>query len=123
MCIRNDNYFIAAVLPRVARHPSLHNEGVQAQSPTRHLLALCLTAGLAQAQNKGQQLPEGQGKATTQKICSGCHAPEIVLGKHETKERWVQIVTDMVNKGANGTDDEFNEVINYLAAHFPPQTR
>ena len=45
------------------------------------------------------------------------------MGKHETKERWAQIVTDMVGKGANGTDDEFNEIIDYLAAHFPPQNQ
>jgi mono/diheme cytochrome c family protein len=96
---------------------------VQAQFPTCCLITLCLTASLAQAQSKGQQLPEGQGKATTQRVCSGCHAPEIVLGKHESKERWAQIVTDMVSKGANGTDDEFNEIIDYLATHFPPQTR
>jgi competence protein ComEA len=89
----------------------------------RSLVVLCFVAHLAPAQNKGQQLPEGPGKATTQKICGGCHAPEIVIGKHESKERWAQIVTDMVSKGANGTDDEFNEVIDYLAAHFPPQTR
>ena len=96
---------------------------MQAPSPAYYLLALSLTASLAPAQNKAQQLPEGQGKATTQKICGGCHAPEIVFGKHESKERWAQIVMDMVNKGANGTDDEFNEIIDYLATHFPPQTR
>ena len=25
----------------------------------------------------------------------------------------------MVEKGANGTDDEFNTIIDYLATHFP----
>jgi len=79
----------------------------------------CLTpAGVRAQGTKGAQLPQGQGKAALQRICSGCHQPEIVAGRHETKERWAQIVTDMVNKGANGTDDEFNEVIEYLAAHF-----
>jgi mono/diheme cytochrome c family protein len=65
------------------------------------------------------QLPEGPGKATVQKICSGCHAPEIVLGRSDTKQGWEQIVNNMVEKGANGTDDEFNTIIDYLAAHFP----
>ncbi|HEY6987092.1 MAG TPA: cytochrome c [Bryobacteraceae bacterium] len=67
----------------------------------------------------GAQLPEGPGKATTQKICSGCHAAEIVIGRHETREGWEQIVANMVDKGANGTDDEFNTIIDYLAANFP----
>ena len=34
------------------------------------------------------QLPDGPGKATVQKICSGCHAPEIVL-RTSRHERWL----------------------------------
>ncbi len=94
--------------------------------PVAFIMRVSLLSGLGisllSAQSGGKQLPDGQGKATVQRVCAGCHAPEIVLGKHETKDRWVQIVTDMVNKGANGTDDEFNEIIDYLAAHFPPAT-
>ena len=67
----------------------------------------------------GTQLPDGAGKAIVQKVCSGCHAPEIVMGRHETKEGWEQIVSSMVDKGANGTDDEFNTIIDYLATNFP----
>ncbi len=65
------------------------------------------------------QLPDGPGKATVQKICSGCHPPEIVLGHRDTKDGWEAIVSNMVEKGANGTDDEFNTIIDYLAAHLP----
>lgn len=70
-----------------------------------------------QAQSK--QWPEGAGKVTTQRICGGCHAPEIVMGKHLTKDGWEQLVSSMVEKGATGTDDEFNQIIDYLAANFP----
>lgn len=70
------------------------------------------------AQTPGAKLPDGPGKTTMQKICSGCHAPEIVIGRHETKDGWVRIVSDMADKGANGTDDEFNQIIDYLAANF-----
>lgn len=65
------------------------------------------------------QLPDGPGKAEVQRICSGCHPPEIVLGHRDTKEGWAVIVSNMVDKGANGTDAEFNKIIDYLAAHFP----
>lgn len=75
------------------------------------LLASEMAAGAA-------QLPEGKGKAEVEKICSACHAPDIVMGRHETKERWEQIVSSMVDKGANGTDDEFSAIIDYLATHF-----
>jgi mono/diheme cytochrome c family protein len=81
--------------------------------------AVLLASGTVPAEAKALQLPEGPGKATMQKICSGCHAPEIVLGRHETKEGWEQIVSSMVDKGATGTDDEFNTIIDYLAVNFP----
>ncbi len=85
------------------------------------LLSCLLALGAAAAEQK-TQLPDAPGKQITQKICSGCHAPEIVMGRHETKEGWENIVSDMVNKGANGTDDEFNQIIDYLSANFPKQS-
>lgn len=103
----------------------LHNEGVPDLPKTRRavsLAALLLTSSLAFAETNALKLPDGPGKATTEKICSGCHAPEIVLGRHETVEGWTQIVTEMVNKGANGTDDEFNTIIDYLAKNFPAKS-
>ncbi len=72
-------------------------------------------------QAQTRQLPDGPGKVTTQRICGGCHAPEIVIGKHLTKEGWEQLVSSMVEKGATGTDDEFNQIIDYLATNFPKQ--
>ncbi|HMF77023.1 MAG TPA: helix-hairpin-helix domain-containing protein, partial [Bryobacteraceae bacterium] len=33
---------------------------------------------------------------------------------------WTGVVNDMVSRGATGTDDEFNRVVRYLAAHFGP---
>ena len=85
-------------------------------------LAFLLGTSMAQAAGNGPQLPDGPGKATTQKVCSGCHAAEIVMGRHETRDGWEQIVGKMVSNGANGTDEEFNEVIDYLAAHFPKKS-
>ena len=35
-----------------------------------------------------------------------------------TKERWGSVVDDMVSRGATGTDDEIDQMINYLAANF-----
>ncbi len=80
---------------------------------------LFLIGGPAFGASNSPQLPDGPGKATVQKICSGCHAAEIVLGRRDTREGWEQLVSSMADKGANGTDDEFNTVIDYLATHFP----
>lgn len=48
---------------------------------------------------------------------------EIVLGRRDTKQGWAQLVSDMVDKGANGTDAEFNTIIDYLAKHFPKDSK
>jgi mono/diheme cytochrome c family protein len=103
----------------------LHNEEVLSL-PRKHcavLLPVLFLAGqVAFAEARASQLPEGPGKETVQKICSGCHAPEIVLGRRDTKQGWEQVVNNMVDKGANGTDEEFNTIIDYLAAHFPQKS-
>jgi hypothetical protein len=100
----------------------LHNESVTSRVLFRVLILGSLAGGCALAGQGGAKLPDGPGKATMQKICSGCHAPEIVLGRHETRDGWEQIVSDMANKGANGTDDEFDQIINYLATNFPKKS-
>ncbi len=78
------------------------------------LTSLLPAPGMAQA----DKWPDGAGKVTTQRICGGCHAAEIVIGRQETKERWTQIVSDMADKGCNATDAEFNQIIDYLATNF-----
>jgi len=65
------------------------------------------------------KLPEGPGKATTVKVCGVCHAAEIVMSRRETVDGWNALVVDMIARGAKGTDDEFGEVVDYLAANFP----
>jgi len=64
------------------------------------------------------KLPEGPGKATTQKVCGSCHGAELVLGRQEDRDAWAGVVNDMIERGAKGTDDEFYEVVDYLATNF-----
>jgi competence protein ComEA len=64
------------------------------------------------------KLPEGAGKATTQKVCGSCHGAELVIGRQESREAWGAIIEDMIQRGATGTEDEFFEVVDYLATNF-----
>jgi competence protein ComEA len=63
-------------------------------------------------------LPDGEGKKETERICNNCHGPENYVRKKHTKDEWETIVDDMVDKGATGTDDDFNIVVRYLTANF-----
>ena len=68
-----------------------------------------------------QPLPDGKGKSQFVRICSNCHGLEMATGHRNTKEGWSTVVDDMASRGAQGTDDEFELVVSYLAAHFGPQ--
>jgi competence protein ComEA len=85
------------------------------------LLCLVTAAPLAFAQKA--QLPDGPGKETTQRICGACHGVEIVIGRKMDKEGWTQLVISMVQRGAQGTDDEFSEIVDYLTANFSPDSK
>jgi hypothetical protein len=51
-------------------------------------------------------------------MCTQCHGFENVVGARVTKEPWGDIVDDIGLCGAVGTEDEIDQVVNYLAGHF-----
>jgi len=79
----------------------------------RFVIPFLFTALLAGAADK-PKLPDGPGKETMQRVCASCHAAEIVLGKKLDHEGWTTIVSNMVQRGAQGTDDEFADIVDYL---------
>jgi competence protein ComEA len=97
------------------------------------VFALCLLmAGPALAQQAAQQpaqsqsnhpeLPEGPGKATLLKVCSSCHSPDNVLANGQDRAGWEATINKMAGFGANATDDEFTEILDYLTKNFPSPT-
>ena len=81
-------------------------------------LALTLLALPVLLEAQSLKLPDAPGKATTQKVCGSCHGAELVIGRQEARESWAAVVDDMIQRGATGTDDEFFEVVDYLATNF-----
>jgi len=76
---------------------------------------LCAAAtSFALAAADTPKLPDGKGKETTVRICSTCHGAEIVLGKRLTRDGWNQVVVNMIQRGTQGSDDEFAEIVDYL---------
>lgn len=65
------------------------------------------------------QLPEGPGKAETQRICSQCHELARSISLHQDRAGWQTTVAKMAGLGAKGTDAEFKAIVDYLSAHFP----
>jgi cytochrome c5 len=70
----------------------------------------------------GNALPPGPGQATTARICTGCHAVTVITSMRKSADDWAGIVDEMRSRGANGTDEEFDQISAYLAANFGPAT-
>jgi putative heme-binding domain-containing protein len=75
----------------------------------------CLTLAIA---GQAQSLPEGKGRADLQRICSSCHSVATATSQRMTRAEWTRVVDDMVSRGAQGTQDELNNVMTYLTGNF-----
>ena len=65
-----------------------------------------------------QDLPDGPGKDPLMKICQDCHDLDTVTMDNRTKEGWKKTVAKMIDRGAEGTDEQFEAIVNYLAKNF-----
>jgi competence protein ComEA len=82
------------------------------------ILVVIFCSGLAAQKSS---LPDGPGKDVVQRVCAQCHAVEIFTVKGNTRDGWTQVVTEMISRGAQGSDDDFGIVVDYLTANFPPK--
>lgn len=64
------------------------------------------------------QLPDGPGKAETERICSQCHELERSISLRQDRAGWTATMDKMVSLGASLNDKESAAVIDYLAGHF-----
>jgi competence protein ComEA len=65
-----------------------------------------------------QDLPEGPGKAETLKVCRDCHDLSAVTSENRTKEGWKKTVAKMADRGAEGTDEQYDAIVGYLTKNF-----
>jgi competence protein ComEA len=99
--------------------------------PTRRRLATCptvlvtwptvlVTLTLALSTTSAfAQLPDGPGKAETERVCSQCHELERSISLHQDRDAWQATMNKMVGLGAKGTEKEFQAVVDYLAKNYP----
>ncbi len=87
----------------------------------RFLLPLAIAATLSASDN-AKQLPEGAGRAVTQRLCGACHGFGNFVRRRETRDGWNTVIEDMIRRGAKGEEEEWAEVSDYLVAQFAPIT-
>jgi competence protein ComEA len=63
-------------------------------------------------------LPEGNGRDLVQKVCNSCHSVDLITTHRQTRDEWTGTVQRMAQHGASATDEQFNEIVNYLTNNF-----
>lgn len=66
-------------------------------------------------------IPNGAGKAETLRVCGKCHSVEQATSLHQSRSEWQDEISKMVSMGAQGTDEDFNAILSYLARNFGPE--
>lgn len=68
-------------------------------------------------------LPAGPGKDTLIRVCSKCHSPDRVIADGQSREGWENTISKMASLGATGSDDDFNDILDYLVKNFPAPSK
>lgn len=71
-------------------------------------------------QQHSTELPPGAGRDTVMRVCSKCHSPNILVANPRERQGWEDTITKMSGLGAMATDDEFTEILEYLAKNVTP---
>jgi competence protein ComEA len=72
-----------------------------------------------QAAQQHPELPAGAGKDTLIRVCSSCHSPDNVIANGQDRDGWEATITKMAGFGAQGTDDDYTAILEYLVKNFP----
>ena len=66
------------------------------------------------------QWPDGPGKDTMLQVCGNCHTADIIQGHRQSKDEWIATIQKMMMVGAQGTEEQFTAVLEYLSKNFGP---
>jgi competence protein ComEA len=52
------------------------------------------------------------------RVCGNCHDSQRVVASRRSKVDWEDVINTMIAKGAEGTDQDFEAVLQYLLHHY-----
>jgi hypothetical protein len=94
----------------VRRHGSGRDGSRRAGIPLLPFVAAVLFPLSSPACAQDATTPE----AAVTKVCTGCHALQIVTNTPRDYESWHETVQKMIDRGARGSQEEFGLVMDYL---------
>lgn len=66
------------------------------------------------------EFPDGPGKSDLMQVCTQCHSATLVLANRQNRQGWEDTITKMAGMGANGTDQQYTAILDYLTKNFSP---
>jgi len=82
------------------------------------LLAGAVASLFLFAAANAQDLPSGPGKDAVEKVCTACHGLEAIVTLQGNKDIWQSVVDDMKGRGADGSNEDFKAIVDYLAKYY-----
>lgn len=64
-------------------------------------------------------LPAGLGREILVRACTGCHQAESFAAYRHTREEYRSIVYRMAERGVQASSQELDQIVDYMATHFP----
>jgi competence ComEA-like helix-hairpin-helix protein len=80
---------------------------------TAALLLIGLTTIVATIAAKAQDQDDAPA-AAFRRVCSNCHDAERILSTRRTRTQWEEVIEKMIDRGAEGTSDDFTTAEEYL---------
>jgi competence protein ComEA len=90
-------------------------------SSNRSVLAQQATAGSSNGQpDPIASMPNAPGKDITVQTCTKCHSITNITSQNQDMDGWTAIINKMVGYGATGTDEDLQQVLDYLVKYYGP---
>src|ERR1700753_340522 len=85
----------------------------------RSLIAVLFVSLIACRLAFAQEATKESGRETVLRVCSTCHSANQALSQRHSREGWQRIIRDMRGRGAQGSEQDFSSILDYLSSELP----
>jgi competence ComEA-like helix-hairpin-helix protein len=100
------------------RHASRFVLSIAAGALLAAFAARAAPAAIAAQDGQAAGLPDNPSTALFVRVCSDCHALERTITRRRTRAEWTDTMRQMLEDGAEVTDEEVAVLIDYLVSNF-----
>jgi hypothetical protein len=65
-------------------------------------------------------LPNGPGKEAVERVCGPCHGATMLADRRRGRAAWSNTVANMVGRGAIASEEDIQEIVDYLGTYLSP---